>query len=108
MFKIYLQEASIVTVIDFSEAKNEYLGEVLFGVVKEDESFRYRPFEQITTSMIVDKLEVDDKLEIRTRNGSRYVVDKNLGFYEISVKELAIMRTGQYSPARIIQIRKTT
>ncbi|WP_404389854.1 hypothetical protein [Pseudoalteromonas phenolica] len=39
MFKIYLQEALTVTVIDYGETKNEYLGKVLFGVVKEDESF---------------------------------------------------------------------
>ncbi|MCF6458059.1 hypothetical protein [Pseudoalteromonas sp. MMG024] len=105
MFRIYLEEASIVTVIDCSETKNEYLGEVLFGVIKEDESFRYRPFEQVTTSKIVEVLEVDDKLEINTINGTCYIIDKELSFFAITAEELVIMKAGQYLPSRIIQLR---
>ena len=53
--KTYLKDVSIVSVYDYKDFEKTFLIDVLAGVVIDDETFRFRPFEQIVTSKIVNK-----------------------------------------------------
>lgn len=55
MEKTFLVDASIVSVFDSWGANKAYLGDVLTGKVIEDETFRFRPYEQIVSSKIVSQ-----------------------------------------------------
>jgi hypothetical protein len=75
-------------------------------VVIDEETFRFRPFEQIVTSKIVSKSDVEDKLEIITHNGSYYVIDADHKLIDISFVELVVMRAGAYSADRVLEMRE--
>ena len=49
MEKTFLVDVSIVSVFGSLGANKAYLGDVLAGQVIEDETFRFRPYEQIVT-----------------------------------------------------------
>ncbi|MBE1287067.1 MAG: hypothetical protein GJ671_05020 [Alteromonadaceae bacterium] len=106
MDKTYLKDAYIVSVYDFKEFKKLFLGDFLSGVVIDDETFRFRPFEQIVTSKIVSKSDVEDKLEIITHSGSCYVIDADYKLIDISFVELVVMRAGAYSADRVLEMRE--
>ncbi|RJY05206.1 hypothetical protein D5R81_18715 [Parashewanella spongiae] len=55
MHKTYLKNASIVSVFDYKDFEKIHLADVLTGTVLEDETFRFRAFQQIVTSKIVTK-----------------------------------------------------
>ena len=86
--------------------KNHFLGSFCQGVVIDDETFRFRPFEQMVTSKIVSKSAVEDKLEITTYSGSYYVIDTDYKLIDISFVELVVMRTGAYSVDRVLEMRE--
>ena len=104
--KTYLKDVSIVSVYDYKGFEKTFLIDVLAGVVIVDETFRFRPFEQIITSKIVNKRVVGDKIEVITHNGSCYVIDVEHKLYDISFAELVVMRIGVYSPERILEMRE--
>jgi len=104
--RTYLKDASIVSVYDYKEFEKQFLGEFLSGVVIDDETFRFRPFEQIVTSKIVSKSDVEDKLEIITHSGSYYVIDAEHKLIDISFVELVVMRAGAYSADRVLEMRE--
>ena len=106
MDKTYLKDANIVSVYDYQEFEKLFIGDFLSGVVIDDETFRFRPFEQIVTSKIVSKSADGDKLEINTHSGSCYVIDADHKLIDISFVELVVMRSGVYSPARILEMRE--
>ncbi len=106
MSKTFLKGASIVSVCDYSSNKKNVVKEVLVGVVMEDTTFRFRPFEQIVTSAITDVTAIDGGFEIRTKRGSIYVINSSPKLYEISIQEFNTMSVGQYSPEKIIQLRR--
>jgi hypothetical protein len=106
MDKIYLKGVCIVSVYDYKEFEKTFLGEFLSGVVIEDETFRFRPFEQIVTSKIVSKNFVGSRMEIITHNGSLYSLDNESKLFSLTPDELAIMRSGRYSPETILEMRK--
>ena len=106
MDKTHLKDACIVSVYDYKEFEKQFLGEFLSGVVIDDETFRFRPFEQIVTSKIVSKSDVEDKLEIITHNGSYYVIDADHKLIDISFVELVVMRAGAYSADRVLEMRE--
>ncbi|WP_239480625.1 hypothetical protein [Parashewanella hymeniacidonis] len=91
MDKTYLKDANIVSVYDYKEFEQNFLGEFLSGVVIDDETFRFRLFEQIVTSKIVSKSADGDKLEINTHSGSCYVIDADHKLIDISFVELVVM-----------------
>jgi len=105
MEKTFLVDVSIVSVFDSLGANKAYLGDVLAGQVIEDETFRFRPYEQIVTSIIVSKRFVDNTMEVITHNGNCYSIDGNLKLFEITLDELIVMRNGSYSPEAIISMR---
>ena len=105
MSKTFLKDASIVSVCDYSSNEKSLIKEVLAGVVMEDNTFRFRPFEQIVTSAITEVIVCGEALKIKTERGSIYVVNKPPKLFEISVQEFKIMSAGQFSPERIIQLR---
>lgn len=104
--KTYLKEASIVSVYDYKDFDKIFLVDVLAGVVNEDETFRFRPYQQIVTSKIVSKRTVGEKIEITTHSGSYYVIDVEHKLFDISFVELVVMRTGGFSPERVIELRE--
>lgn len=106
MDKTYLKDACIVSVYDYKEFKKTFHGQFLSGVVIDDETFRFRPFEQIVTSKIVSKSAIEEKLEITTHNGSCYVMDADHKLIDISFAELVVMRAGVYSADRILEMRE--
>ena len=106
MDRTYLKDACIVSVFDYKEFEKQFLGEFLSGVVIDDETFRFRPFEQIVTSKIVSKSADEDKLEIYTHNGSYYVIDADHKLIDISFVELVGMRAGAYSVDRVLEMRE--
>jgi len=106
MDKTFLKDAYIVSVYDYKEFEKSFIGEFLSGVVIDDETFRFRPFEQIVTSKIISKTAVEDKLEITTHNGSYYVIDADHKLIDISFVELVVMRAGAYSADRVLEMRE--
>jgi len=104
--RTYLEDACIVSVYDYQEFEKLFIGDFLSGVVIDDETFRFRPFEQIVTSKIVNKRVVGDKIEVITHNGSCYVIDVEHKLYDISFAELVVMRIGVHSPERILEMRE--
>ncbi len=52
MDKTYLKSAYILSVYDYKEFEKLFLGEFLSGVVIDDETFRFRPFEQVVTPQL--------------------------------------------------------
>ena len=106
MDKPPLKEAYILSVYDDKKFDKSFIGEFLSGVVIDDETFRFRPFEQIVTSKIVSKSDVEDKLEIITHNGSYYVIDADHKLIDISFVELVVMRAGAYSADRVLEMRE--
>ena len=106
MDKTYLKSAYILSVYDYKEFENLFLGEFLSGVVIDDETFRFRPFEQIVTSKVISKSAVEDKLEITTHSGSYYVIDADHKLIDISFVELVVMRAGAYSADRVLEMRE--
>jgi hypothetical protein len=104
--RIYLKDAYIVSVYDYKEFEKIFLGEFLSGGVIEDETFRFRPFQQIVTSKIVSKSADEDKLEIYTHSGSCYVIDADHKLIDISFVELVVMRAGAYSADRVLEMRE--
>lgn len=106
MDRIYLKDAYIVSVYDYKEFEKIFLGEFLSGGVIEDETFRFRPFQQIVTSKIVSKSADEDKLEIYTHSGSCYVIDADHKLIDISFVVLVVMRAGAYSADRVLEMRE--
>ena len=106
MDKTYLKDACILSFYDYKDFEKSFLGEFLSGVVIDDETFRFRPFEQMVTSKIVSKSAVEDKLEITTYSGSYYVIDTDYKLIDISFVELVVMRTGAYSVDRVLEMRE--
>ncbi|MBO1256653.1 hypothetical protein J3L16_13255 [Alteromonas sp. 5E99-2] len=106
MDKTYLKDANIVSVYDYKEFEQNFLGEFLSGVVIDDETFRFRPFEQIVTSKVVGKSTVEDNLEVITHSGSCYVIDADHKLIDISFVEFVVMRAGPYSADRILEMRE--
>ncbi|MBC3767270.1 MAG: hypothetical protein HRU18_24675 [Pseudoalteromonas sp.] len=106
MEKTFLVDASIVSVFDSLDANKAYLGDVLAGQVIEDETFRFRPYEQIVTSIIVSKSFVDNRMEVITHNGNCYSIGDEPKLFKITTDELAVIRFGQYSPETILALRK--
>ena len=106
MDRIYLKDAYIVSVYDYKEFEKIFLGEFLSGGVIEDETFRFRPFQQIVTSKIVSKSADEDKLEIYTHSESCYVIDADHKLIDISFVELVVMRAGAYSVDRVLEMRE--
>ena len=106
MDRIYLKDAYIVSVYDYKEFEKIFLGEFLSGGVIEDETFRFRPFQQIVTSKIVSKSADEDKLEIYTHSESCYVIDADHKLIDISFVELVVMRAGAYSAHRVLEMRE--
>ena len=104
--KTYLKEASIVSVYDYKDFDKIFLVDVLAGLVIEDETFRFRPYQQIVTSKIVSKRTVGEKIEITTNSGSYYVIDVEHKLFDISFVELVVMRMGGFSPERVIELRE--
>ena len=84
MDKTYLKDAYILSVYDYKDFEKSFLGEFLSGVVIDDETFRFRPFQQIVTSKIVSKSADEDKLEIYTHSVSCYVIDADHKLIDIS------------------------
>ncbi|GLX84076.1 hypothetical protein tloyanaT_03280 [Thalassotalea loyana] len=99
------RSAYILSVYDYKEFEKSLIGEFLSGVVIDDETFRFRSFEQMVTSQVVTKTMVEGELEVLTHNGSFYVIDAKHKLFKISLAELKIMRAGSYSPERILEIR---
>ena len=106
MERTYLEDACIVSVYDYQEFEKLFIGDLLSGVVIDDETFRFRPFEQIVTSKIVSKSADGDKLEINTHSGSCYVIDADHKLIDISFVELVVMRAGAYSAHRVLEMRE--
>ena len=106
MDKTYLKDAYILSVYDYKDFEKSFLGEFLSGVVIDDETFRFRPFEQMVTSKIVSKSADEDKLEIYTHSGSCYVIDADHKLIDISFVELVVMRAGAYSADRVLEMRE--
>jgi len=106
MEKTFLVDASIVSVYDSIGTNKAYLGDVLAGVVIEDETFRFRPYEQIITSKIVSKRIVDNRMEVITHNGNCYLLSDAPKLFKITPDELAVMCVGQYSAKTILELRK--
>ena len=106
MERTYLEDACIVSVYDYQEFEKLFIGDFLSGVVIDDETFRFRPFEQIVTSKIVSKSADGDKLEINTHSGSCYVIDADHKLIDISFVELVVMRAGAYSAHRVLEMRE--
>ena len=105
MEKTFLVDVSIVSVFDSLGANKAYLGDVLAGQVIEDETFRFRPYEQIVTSIIVSKRFVDNKMEVITHNGNCYSLSDKPKLFSVTTDELATMRLGQYTPETILKMR---
>ncbi|GAA5139513.1 hypothetical protein [Thalassotalea piscium] len=106
MGKTFLKDAYIVSVYDNKNFEQSFLGEFLSGVVIGDETFRFRPFEQIVSSQVVTTTMVEGELEVLTHNGSCYVIDTKYKLFKVSTAELKVMRAGPYSPERILEIRE--
>ncbi|MCF7519397.1 hypothetical protein [Pseudoalteromonas sp. L21] len=105
MDKTYLKNAAIVSVFDYKDFEKIHLADVLTGSVIEDETLRFRAFQQIVTSKIVTRHIKGEKSEVITHSGSCYVIDDNPEFFELTLAEFVVMRTGAYSPKRIIEMR---
>lgn len=105
MHKTYLKNAAIVSVFDFKDYEKIHLADVLTGTILEDETRRFRAFQQIVTSKIITKKLKDNKLEVMTHSGSYYSIDANPELFELTLAEFVVMRTGAYSPQRIIEMR---
>ena len=106
MDKTYLKDVCIVSVYDYKKFEKTFIGEFLSGVVTDDETFRFRPFEQIVTSKIVSKTTIEGKLEVITHSGSCYVIGAKHKCFVYSLVEFKAMRAGSYSPERIVEIRE--
>lgn len=106
MKKTFLVDVSVVSVFDSLGANKAYLGDVLAGQVIEDETFRFRPYEQIVTSIIVSKRFVDNRMEVTTHNGNCYSLSDTPKLFSITTDELATMRLGKYIPETILELRK--
>ncbi|AZG75220.1 hypothetical protein EGC82_16210 [Shewanella livingstonensis] len=59
----------------------------------------------MVTSKIVTKQIKGEKLEVITHSGSCYIIEHNPNLFELTLAEFAVMRTGAYSPQRIIEMR---
>lgn len=105
MHKTYLKNAAIVSVCDYKDFEKIHLADVLTGSVIEDETLRFRAFQQIVTSKIITKKPKVQKLEVITHSGSCYVIDRNPELFELTLAEFAVMRTGAFTPQRIIEMR---
>ncbi len=105
MDKTFLKDAYILSVYDDKKFEKSFIGEFLSGVVIDDETFRFRPFEQIVTSQVMSKRMVKGKLEVLTHTGSCYVIDTKYKLIKVPFSEFEIMRAGSYSPERILEIR---
>lgn len=105
MHKTYLKHAAIVSVFDYKDFEKIHLADVLTGTVVEDETFRFRAFQKIVTSKLVTKQIYGEQCEVITHSGSCYVIEGNPELFELTLAEFVVMRTGAYSPQRIIEMR---
>lgn len=79
---------------------------MLTGTVVEDETLHFRAFQQIVTSKIVTKQIYEEQCEVITHSGSCCVIERNPELFELTLAEFVVMRTGAFTPQRIIEMRE--
>ena len=100
--KIYVEEATILSIFDYKDFEKVALGKVLFGVVKYDEANRFSPKERVVTS----KLITSGDLQYITHSGNCYIVDKIPDELDISFAEFVVIKHKLYSPNELLEMRK--
>tara|TARA_R110002012_G_scaffold321789_1_gene551419 strand:- start:2027 stop:2380 length:354 start_codon:yes stop_codon:yes gene_type:complete len=104
MKKIFLKEATVLSVYDFYQHEKILFGKVIFGICVKDEINRFEPDERVVTSLIQSQ----NNLEFITKNeGNCYVTDNEPEHLELRLSELVVMRHLLLSPNEILEARET-
>ena len=102
MIKTFLKEATVLSVFDFHHDENIFLGEMLFGIVYSDQTYRFPAGQRIITSLI----ESQNNFEFITRSENCYVTDERPNHFELRLSEFVVMRHLLLSPQEVIEARE--
>ena len=90
--KTFLKEATVLSVFDFHNGEKIFLGEMLFGIVHSDHTYRFPAGQRIITSLI------------QLQNNFEFITDT--GIPHSKVIEFVVMRHLLLSPAEVIEARE--
>mgnify|MGYP003384773022 CR=1 FL=1 len=96
--KTFLKHATILSVYDFQKGEKKLLGQMLFGIIINDESNRFELGFRVIKSQ--------NNLEFITKSGNSYVTDNDPENLDISFVELVVMRHRLSSPSEILELRQ--
>jgi hypothetical protein len=100
--KTFLKEATILSVFDFQNNEKKLLGQMLFGIVINDESNRFELGFRVITSTIKSQ----KNFEFITKSGNSYVTNDDPEQLDITFVELVVMRHQLSSPSEILEMRQ--
>ena len=102
MIKIFIKEATVLSVFDFHNGEKIFLGEMLFGIVHSDQTYRFPAGQLIITSLIQSQ----NNFEFITKSDNYYVTDDKPESFELRLSEFVVMRHLLLSPAEVIEARE--
>jgi len=100
--KTFLKDATILSVFDFQKGEKKLLGQMLFGIVINDDTNRFEPNFRVITS----KIKSQNDFEFMTKSGNCYVTDNEPENFDISFAEFVVMRHRLSSPVEILEMRQ--
>jgi len=104
MRKVFIKDVTVLSVYDFYEDENIFLGKTIFGICVKDQTNRFEREDRIITSLIQSQ----NNLEFITKNeGNCYVTDSEPEHLELRLSELVVMRHLLLTPSEILEARET-
>ena len=100
--KTFLKEATVLSVFDFHNGEKIFLGEMLFGIVHSDHTYRFPAGQRIITSLI----QLQNNFEFITKSDNCYVTEDQPESFELRLSEFVVMRHLLLSPAEVIEARE--
>jgi hypothetical protein len=101
MKKTFLTEVTILSIYDFQNDHEMFLGNVLSGICVIDETKRFKRDFRIITSLI----QKQNNLEFITKKGSCYIADTEPRQLDIKLSEFVVMLHFLLSPDDILVAR---